>query len=122
MAINDQQLTPSLYIRYYIVVKVLNLIQAYLIVSLSIIGCIDRLVDQDASLFILVSLMVFYGKYNIQWQSLALGINGSNNYSLLMITRLGQLSFTAIRAYNNYTYVDNAYYKASLVKVIGIII
>ena len=36
--------------------------------------------------------------------------------------RLGQLSFMAVRAYNDYACMDNIYYKAGLVKVIDIII
>ena len=51
-----------------------------------------------------------------------MGTNGSDNYSPLAITRLGQLGFSAVRARNNHAYVDNTYHKASLVKVIDIII
>ena len=47
------------------VVEVLNLIQARLVVGLSIMGRIDRLVAWDTSLIIPASLIVFYGKYNI---------------------------------------------------------
>ena len=42
VAVENQQLACSLCIRYYIIVEVLNLIQAPLVVSLSIIGRIDR--------------------------------------------------------------------------------
>ena len=104
------------------VVEVLNLIQADLVVGLSVIGLIDRLVAWDTSLIILGGLVVFRGKDNIWWQSLALGVNGSDDYSPLMITRLGQLGFMAVRAYNNHARVDDAYYKASLVEVIDIVI
>ena len=46
------------------VVEVLNLIQARLVVSLSIMGQIDRLVAWNTSLVILAGLVVFRGEYN----------------------------------------------------------
>ena len=48
-------------------VKVLNLIQARLVVSLSIIGQIDRPVAWNTSLIVPASLVVFRGKYD-EWR------------------------------------------------------
>ena len=67
MAVENQQPTRSLYTRRYIVVEVLDLIQADLVVGPSVIGLINRLVAWDTSLVVLGSLVVFRGKDNIWW-------------------------------------------------------
>ena len=71
------------------VVEVLNLIQAPLVVGLSIVGRIDRLVAWNTSLVVLASLMEFRGKDDKWWQSPALGTDGSDDYSPFPVTRLG---------------------------------
>ena len=67
VAVENQQPARSLRTRYYIVVEVLNLIQAPLVVGLSIIGRIDRPVAWNTSLIVPAGLVVFYGEYN-KWR------------------------------------------------------
>ena len=70
-------------------VEMLNLIQAYLIVGLSIMGRIDRLVAWNTGLVVPASLMEFHGKDDEWWQSPALGTDSSDNCSPFPVTRLG---------------------------------
>ena len=70
-------------------VEVLNPGQACLVVGLSVISYLDTPDSWNTSLFIPAGLVVFYGKDDKWWYSPALSINSSDDYSPLVVTRLG---------------------------------
>ena len=104
-------------------VKVLNLVYSYLIVYLAIQGGFNNLGGQEVSISILGSKVVNILYNQEQWQHKAITTYILNSYSLFLITRLKLLALSIlISICNNYTTVDNAYYKACLVKVVEVLV
>ena len=104
------------------IVEVLDLIQAYCIGGLAIIGGCNTPVGRKVALSIPVGEVVLRGQDDEGGDGPAKGIDALYHRCPLAVARLGQLCLaTAIRGRNHHACKDDAHYKPSLVEVIDIV-
>ena len=123
MTIQNQQAIAANSLLICMPIKVLQLLYTKLIYCLAVLRDPNNLILQQILLFILGREVVLTLEDNKEWDSLACCVDALDNYSLLLITQLHYLQSSLILYYYNYySYQYHAYYKASLVKVIGVFV
>lgn len=123
VAIQNQEPIATNCIIFYILIKVLQLLKAYFVCSLTILTYANCLIRQQKPLFILGSLMHYYLKHNEYQNCKSSRINSLNYYNLFTVTWLRCLRpFNFVCPCNNLYYCNYLYLEASLIKITGIVI
>ena len=123
VTIKDNHLKSTLLLYNNILVKVLDLFQGSLIISLAIQGGLNNLVRQEAILSILEGEVVNTLDDHEQRQRKAIATHTLNCSHLFLIARLKLLALaTSISTYNNHATANNAHYKAYFIKIVEVVV
>ena len=122
VAVKEQQPTCAYYSTVYILNKVPQLEFSIVVSSLAIVAYTKRLVRQKVLLILSRDVVLSYNN-QVKQNSLTSSVNSLDNYSLLIITQLYRFRLTTpLYTSNNYVQVLPAYYKASFIKVVGVLV
>ena len=123
ITIKDNYLKSTLLLYNSMLIKVLDLFQDSLIVSLAIQGGLNNLVGQEAILSVLGGKVVNALDNYKQKQCKAIAAYILNYSCLFLIARLKLLALaTLISIYNNHATANNIYYKAYLVEIVEVVV